>query len=399
MEAEGIELVSASERVTIAGALAAGILGAGVWAGPASVQPAPPAMPEVSDVATLPPAGPHRLWLINGFGGGGATVLDGDTGKTLATINGAEESSYAADKDQRMVYVAESIWSRGNRGQRQDILTVYDGLSLKLQAEIPLPSRAYVAAGHALFALSPDGARGYVYAMQPATSVVVVDLAGRKVVRTVDTPGCALIFPWGAEGFASLCGDGSLATVTTGAKPALTRSQPFFDAEHDPVFETSPADAAGGPSLFVTYSGMVHPVVLGPTPKFAPAWSLQVAAGLPPASLETGSLAWRPGGRAPMDLHKASGRLYVLMHPGEPWTHGKAGIELWIVDTKTQKVLRRIELETPVRAVAVSQDAHPLLYLEDVKNGLSIRDADTFEEKKAVDFGDFGGATPMVPGA
>jgi methylamine dehydrogenase heavy chain len=379
-------------------ALAAGLAHAQPAASPPASNPASVA-PEVSDVATLPSAGPHRLWLINGFGGGGAQVLDGDTGKTLGTINGADLSTYAADKGQRLVYVAESIWSRGNRGQRQDILSVYDGLSLKLQAEIPLPSRAYVAAGHALFALSPDGARGYVYAMQPATSVVVVDLAGRKVARTVDTPGCALIFPWGADGFSSLCGDGSLATVTTGAKPALTRSQPFFDAEHDPVFETSPADAAGGPSLFVTYSGMVHPVVLGPTPQFAPAWSLQAAAGLPPASLETGSLAWRPGGRAPMDLHRASGRLYVLMHPGEPWTHGKAGTELWIVDTKAQKVLRRIELETPVRAVAVSQDDHPLLYLEDMKNSLSIRDADTFDEKKSVDFGDFGGATPMVPGA
>ncbi len=381
-------------RMPVASLLTGLILAVAAQAQPTASPPT--VTPEVSDVAILPAAGPHRVWLINGFEGG-AQILDGDTGKTLGTIQGAELSSYATDKGQRMVYVAESIWSRGNRGQRQDMVSVYDGASLKLQAEIPLPSRAYVAAGNALFTLSPQGPRGYVFSMQPAASVVVVDLAANKVLRTVDTPGCALVFPWGAEGFSALCGDGSLATVTTGAKPTLARSQPFFDAEHDPVFETSPSDAAAGHALFVTYSGMVHPAVLGPTPSFAPAWSLQAAAGLPPASLETGSLAWRPGGRAPMDLHRASGRLYVLMHPGEPWTHGKAGTELWIVDTNAHKVVRRIDLETPVRSVAVSQDAKPLLYLMDTKNTLSIRDAASFDEVKSVDFGDFGGATPVVP--
>jgi methylamine dehydrogenase heavy chain len=351
--------------------------------------------PEVSDVASLPSAGPHRLWLLNGFEGGGQ-VIDGDTGKTLATLQGATLSSYATDKGQRTIYVSESIWTRGNRGQRQDMVSVYDGLSLKLQAEIPLPSRAYVAAANALFGLSPDGARGYVFSMQPAASVVVLDLAARKVLRTVDTPGCALIYPWGAEGFASLCGDGSLATVTTGAKPALTRSAPFFDAEHDPVLETSPSDSSNGHALFVTYSGIVHPVELGSTPKFAEPWSLQAAAGLPPASSETGTLGWRPGGREPMALHKASGRLYVLMHPGEPWTHQKPGTELWVVDTVARKVIRRIALETPARAVAVSQDDHALVYLVDDKDTLSIRDATTFEESKSIP--DAGGM-PVVPGA
>jgi hypothetical protein len=38
-----------------------------------------------------------------------------------------------------------------------------------------------------------------------------------------------------------------------------------------------------------------------------------------------------------------------------------------------------------------------LLYLMDTKNTLSIRDAASFDEVKSVDFGDFGGATPVVP--
>jgi methylamine dehydrogenase heavy chain len=277
------------------------------------------------------------------------------------------------------------------------MVTVYDGLSLKLQAEIPLPSRAYIVNSPALFALSPDGGRAYVYSMQPAASMVVIDVAARKVLKTVDTPGCALAFVWGPDGFSSLCGDGSLATVTTGgSKPTLTRSAPFFDAEHDPVFEESPEDAASGQAFFITYSGIVHPVTLGPKPLFATPWSLQAAAGLPPAGVEDGELAWRPGGRTPIALHRASGKLYVLMHAGEHWTHGKAGTELWVVDTKARKVLRRVDLHDAFSGVAVSQDDHPLIYLLDEKQGLSIRDGGDLSELRSVE--DVGRVIPYVPG-
>jgi methylamine dehydrogenase heavy chain len=353
--------------------------------------------PEVSDVATLPPPGPHRLWLEEPFSGS-VQVIDADTGALQATIPGASLSSYAADPGQHMVYVAESIWSKGNRGTRQDMVTVYDGSTLKLQAEIPLPSRAYVVNAPGLFVLSPGGSRGFVYSMQPAASMVVVDLAGRKVLRTVDTPGCALAFVWGEDGFSSLCGDGSLATVTLdGPKPTLNRSAPFFDAEHDPVFEQSPSDAASGEALFVTYSGVVHPVRLGKTPKFAPSWSLQDIAGLGAASVADGALAWRPGGHTPMALHRASGKLYVLMHPGEHWSQNKAGTELWIVDTQLHKVIRRAALQSPVDAIAISQDAHPLVYLIDEKQTLSIRDAGSLEELRSVE--EVGRVIPYAPGA
>jgi methylamine dehydrogenase heavy chain len=294
-----------------------------------------------------------------------------------------------------MVYVAESIWTLGNRGQRQDMVSVYDGLTLKLQTEIPIPSRAYVASNGQVFALNHEGTRAYVYSMQPASGVVVVDLASRKVLRTVDTPGCALVFPWGADGFSALCGDGSLATVTTGEKPAVARGAPFFDAERDPVFEQSPTDGATGRTFFITYSGVVHPVDLGPTPRFEPSWSLQAAAGLQPAGIENGDLAWRPGGYSPMALHRASGRLFVLMHAGEHWTQKKSGEELWMVDTAAHKVLRRLPLKGPVMGVAVSQDDHAQVYLVDEKGNLSIRDAQTLDELRSVE--DAGRGIPVSP--
>jgi hypothetical protein len=54
-------------------------------------------------------------------------------------------------------------------------------------------------------------------------------------------------------------------------------------------------------------------------------------------------------------------------------------------------------LQTPVEAVAVSQDAHPLLYLIDEKHSLSIRDAGELAELRSVD--DVGRVIPYVPGS
>lgn len=379
--------------------LVAGLIGA-LAPALAAAQPGPPpsvpaSLPEVSDVATLPPAGPHRLWLAGSFMGG-AQVIDGDSGELKATIAGAALSNYAAGPGQRTVYVAESIWTKGVRGERQDMVSVYDGATLKLQTEIPLPSRAYLASIGQVFSLNAAGTRAYVFSMQPAASEVVVDLVARKVLRTVDTPGCALAFAWGEEGLASLCGDGSLAIVTTGAKPTVGHGKPFFDAERDPVFEESPTDPATGRTLFVTYSGIVHPVTLGPDPRFDAPWSLQEAAGLPRAGLENGDLAWRPGGSVMMAWHRASGRLFVLMHPGEHWSHKKPGEELWVVDVAAHKVLRRLPLEAPCSSVAVSQDEHPQIYLVTKGGDLSIRDAQTLEEVHKIE--DAGGA-PYVPGS
>ncbi len=363
---------------------------------PTGVPPiAAPLQPEVSDTATLPPHTPHRVWLIELYSGQ-TQIVDGDSGSLLGSLYAASLSNYISAADHKFVYVAESIWSRGNRGVRQDLLTIYDGTTLKLQAEIALPGRIYEAPKMHNFALNSAGTRAYVYNMQPAASVVVVDLKRRKILRSIDTPGCALVFAWDDDAFSSLCGNGSLATVVEAtARPTLSRSEPFFDAANDPIFEESLSNAADGEALFVTFSGVVHPVQLAATPRFGRAWSLQQAAGLEAASLAPGSLAWRPGGRLPMAFHRASSRLYVLMHAGEPWSHKDPGTELWVVDTQARSVVRRMKLETPVGAIATSQDSKPLLFMVDSKQSLSIRDANTLIETRKID--NVRGVVPYVP--
>lgn len=348
---------------------------------PASV----PAETEVSDVAKMPSPGPHWVYLLEPFGGNEARIVDADAGKILGGVSAASLSNIAVGPGQSKIYVAESIWTKGNRGERQDMVSVYDGTSLDLTQEIPIPGRVFMGVRNQNFALNTAGDRGYVYNMDPSSSVIVVDLAGGKVEQTVETPGCALVFPFGAAGFSSLCGDGSLATVTLAASgPTLTRTKPFFDAENDPVFENSPTDKATGKTLFVTYTGLVHAATLGATPVIEKPWSIQEAAGFAAPGTSDRELAWRPGGDQPLTVQRATGRLYVLMHAGGHWSHKEAGTEVWVLDLAKHSLIKRMKLDAPLDNILITQDDKPVLYGVDKESTLHVLNPETGETIRTV---------------
>ena len=74
-------------------------------------------------------------------------------------------------------------------------------------------------------------------------------------------------------------------------------------------------------------------------------------------------LAWRPGGQQVLAVHRATRRLYVLMHTGNYWTQKADGTEVWVLDSARHTLVRRIKLEAPGHGIAVSQDGKPLLYV------------------------------------
>ena len=350
-----------------------------------SAKPAPaPATPgapilesETSDIAKLPPAGPHRLFVATR--GGGITILNGDTAKIEGTVNATGAAGFAVAPDNSRFYVSETMWTRQNRGIRQDLLSVYDGNSLKLLTEVNLPGRLIASGRVPYFNISASGNRGYVLNMQPAPSVVVVDLKANKVISEIETPGCGLIFPFRDEGFAALCADGSLANVIVDSKGkgAITHTPVFFNAEQDPVFEEGLVDRKTGRALFISYTGMVHPATLGATTTLDAPWSLQQAAGMGAATTQPQHKTWRPGGRHPFAIHTASGRLFVLMHDGKHWSQKQGGSEVWSFDTDGKTLLRRFELPTDGYALTVSQDAKPQLYVVSQDGWFWVIDPDT----------------------
>lgn len=328
----------------------------------------PPVLPaEEADTAVLDAAGPHRFLLVDPYMYSGAHVLEGDD-KELAEkglVPSAKNGAFAMSADGGKIYIAETYWSRGDRGAREDLLTIYDGKTLSLEKEIVLPSRLLVVPKLGQIGTNLDGSLAYVYSMVPASQVHVIDLKDDKILSSVDIPGCALAYPFGARSFATICGDGTLGVASVGpageSTPKFTK--PFFDADNDPLFENSVVDRATGEGWFLSFTGKVYPANLsGAAPMIDKPWSLNVAAGLPAAGTGAQELAWRPGGGQLMALHRKTKHLFVLMHAGNYWTHKEDGAEVWVFDADKRSLIKRIKLAGPTKGIAVSQDDAPLLY-------------------------------------
>jgi len=341
----------------------------------------PPVLPaETSDVATLPPTGPHRVLVMAGYSAQGANFVDADSEslRVLGKVPVNAGGMVVWSGDGSRVYALETFYSHGNRGTREDVLAVYDGQTLNLLKEIIVPGRLLVDPKLATLDTSEDGRLAYVYDM--SAGVHVVDLAQGRVVTSVSLPGCALTYPFGPRGFATVCGDGTIGTVLvpdSGSAKAVF-SRPFFDANNDPVFESSVNDKSTGEAWFLSFSGRIFPVKLAAKPLIGNPWSISIAAGFPPVGTGVQELAWRPGaaGRV-LALHRATKRLYVLMHTGNFWTHRAPGTEVWVLDAIQRQLVRRISLEMPAASIAVSQDANPLLYTMGAGGEFSVLDATT----------------------
>jgi methylamine dehydrogenase heavy chain len=118
----------------------------------------------------------------------------------------------------------------------------------------------------------------------------------------------------------------------------VRRAAAFFDPVSDPV--TEKAVRHGDRWLFVSFEGTVHPVdVSGDEPRPEETWSLLAE--------EDRSDSWKIGGHQHLAVHRASGRLYSLMHQGGDDSHKDPGTELWVYDLATRKRVQRIELRHP----------------------------------------------------
>src|SRR5262249_17987686 len=295
---------------------------------------------EIPSVSTLDPVQPHWVFVNRGNGQDGTRIFDGDSGKMRGMVNMYGQDSFAFDPLGRNFYVAQTIWSKLDRGTRQDNLLAYDVRSLKLVAEVPIPGRMLIGNPTHNLVITSDGKRALIYNMQPSSSVNVVDLEKKSFEQKIELPGCATMFTNTSNGFSALCSNGTLATVTMdGAKPSITRSARFFNATEDPIFDTSIIDAKAGKATMLSYSGLMRPVTLGPVPQIGAAWSIQQAAFMRKGTYTPMDVNWMPGGRQPIAVHHATGRIYVLMHMGEYWSEYEPAGEIWILDANSRKLI------------------------------------------------------------
>ena len=347
-------------------------------------------------IKTLPETYPAH-WIIAQDGSffhmndGKFIVLDADSDDPATRYKGMFNGSFIAHfyqaKTRPEMYVAETFHSRGHRGERTDVLTVYDKRTLSPIGEVVIPpKRVSGMPTYYQLQLVDDEKIALIYNFTPATSVSVVDVVAREFLGEIPIPGCSLVYPMGGRAFASLCSDGSMLSVQLdkdGRQKASNRTETFFDVDKDPLMEK--AAMYDGIGYFPTFHGNVYPIDLsGKKPIVQAPWSL--------VGDEAGG--WRPGGLQLAETD-SSGRLYILMHPeGKEGTHKDPGVEVWVFDTKAKRRVDRIELQLPAISIGMTRDDNPLLVATNINLEIDVYDAKRGEHLRTL--GGFGQETPFL---
>ncbi|MCB1746081.1 MAG: amine dehydrogenase [Gammaproteobacteria bacterium] len=339
--------------------------------------------PETLTVGKLPPANPHRIYLsdLGGLGhvvDGRIHLVDGDSYKYLGAIPAAMFALTALSPDSSEMYLATTYYTKLNRGKRFDQFEVYDTATLKLKSEIEIPAKHAQALPYkGTMVSTADGRFVIIQNATPASSVTVVDRKAEKFVTEIETPGCWIILPAAsnARRFATLCGDGTLLTVTLdddGQAVSQQRSAKLFDAEKDPLFVQ--AEHIGDSYYFVSYEGNLHQInVGGDTAVLEDKWSLVDDADR--------AAKWKPSGYQLTALHAPSKRFYVAMHDNAyDGSHKNPAKEIWVFDLATKQRIQRAPGSNSV-AMALSKEEKPVLFTYDGMTAEFVR-YDTVPELK-----------------
>jgi methylamine dehydrogenase heavy chain len=407
----------------LAAAVTLGVPAALLADGPGS-EPVP--AERVGDVARLPnEIGPHWVWASDSVLNRSA-LFDADAGRMLGMVNGGVGVSPLRPHVSRVrgeIYVVETAYSRGHRGERTDVVTIYDAVKLTVSGEVVIPPKhADNGNGVGLAALLDGDRFLVVFNQNPGMSVSVVDLESRRFVEEIPTGGCALVLPAGPRRVGMLCGDGTATAIAldqAGHEAGRARSAVFFDATKDPLTEKG-VRIEGGRWVFASFEGALHtidfaaetPAPEAPAPLFTDA---ERAAG------------WRIGGMQHLAYHAKRRELYSIVHQGDAGSHKDAGREVWVYELGKPGAVRAISLENLTVAflrpqmgveaggvvdwllrralpnpgadsIAVTQDDAPLLFAGERESGaVGVYDARTGSHLRDLEETGIGGGLLVVP--
>lgn len=363
-------------------------------------QPPPLPVEPIGVIESLPRDYPASWFLVHDaaffhMSDGKVWVLDTAEDSVASQVKGSFNVSMIGNVLQSPgrgeIYATETFHSRGTRGERTDVLTIWDQENLSPVAEVVLPTgRRFMGLPErdALLLLN-EGRWLAIANFSPAASVTLVDLEERSIIGNIPTPGCVLTYPAGRRGFSSLCADGrflSTQLAEDGSLLAQIRTESFFDSDESPIFER-PA-IIGDTAYFPSFAGEVFPVdVSGNVAQVGESWHL-----VPEAEREQG---WAPGGIG-ITGEDDLGRFYVLMHPeAHDGSHNGGGAEVWVYDPETQSRVDRIALREWGLSLAVSRGEEPkMLVTNPVNMSMELYDALSGEYLKTID--GLGQNTPLM---
>jgi methylamine dehydrogenase heavy chain len=299
--------------------------------------------PEKVETAKIP-ADMQRVYLvdltINHVADGKVWILDGDKMEVKGMLELGFLGLFYAPPKSNKIYIATTFYDRLTRGNRHDVMTVFDANTLQLLDEYPIPMKRVMPIQYRpLMTGSSDGKFIFIQNATPATSITVTNLAKKSSVELA-AAGCYGTYPSikNASRVSTMCGDGTIGTYAlneAGTEGKRQASDKLFDADKDAWFIHG--EVSGDNYLFISFNGMMHTVNLdGDKAKLLDSFSMT-------EGVEGG---WRPSGYQPFAVD-SSGIAYVLMHSnGAEGSHKNPSEEIWSVDIKNKKVVARSKSPT-----------------------------------------------------
>ncbi len=283
-------------------------------------------------------------------------------------LDAAQFASFIESRHKEELYVAESFYARGTRGERTDVITIYDKKHLKRIGEIALPGakRGQVVAHRYTLQLVDNDRFLLLFNFTPAASVTMIDMDSRKILSETQIPGCGLVYPAGKRGFASLCSNGSLFSAQFDKKGNLTHQKnvsPFFDVDDDPLFDKPVY--IGKTAWFPSFKGEIQPIDFsGKTPVVKQTWSL--------LNEQQRAENWRPGGWQIATVNDR-GLIYILMHKdGYNGSHKGGGSEVWVYDPKKRKRVNSFALKQWGVSIELTSGKQPYLVVVNASMQMDI---------------------------
>ena len=294
-------------------------------------------------------------------------------------ISAGQFAAFAHSSSRNELYVAETFYSRGVRGDRTDLLAIYDANSLKLEHEVILPNnnRGLNVPLKGNMKLSQDQSFAFIYSFTPSSGVIVVDLNRRRVVNEISIPGCSMIYPYRERGFALNCGDGATVAYdldTLGRVVSEHSTEEFHDIDNHPMFLTGAR--VGDTMYWPTFTGQLISVDFSSSPpKPIDTWNFVGDSGYLPSG-------WQLITAGP------NGRLYVIMlSDAQPGFHKLGGEEVWELDPVAKKVVRKIKLNAWAVSIEALKTKDPFLVVAsatEVNVSLDVYDLNTKEQVRSI---------------
>ncbi|MFT7461386.1 MAG: methylamine dehydrogenase heavy chain, partial [Planctomycetota bacterium] len=198
---------------------------------------------KVGQVKTLPQNYPDHWIIVSDIAfanmlDGKVIVLDAEEDSHRNQYKGMFGASSIASmtvaRSRPEMYVYETYYSRGSRGVRTDVLTIYDKATLRPTGEIVIPGnkRAGGLPSDHMMHLIDNEKLLLLFNFTPAASISVIDIVNRKILNEINLPACSLIYPTGKRGFSSMCSDASMISYqldNNGQVKNKTKTGSFFD--------------------------------------------------------------------------------------------------------------------------------------------------------------------------